>query len=435
MRKSTPIGAGLAAFGLLVLGSLFVTSPARADVLVPDVFDFGPRSSSTAGGQVFEAYGENLFGVVKVTFGDVESPEFVYDEYYGQGIMGLIPAHKAGTVPVVAYLDADTVITEPEWETFEESFAETTAPVAGSAAARLRAAFADESTEQTSTEQTSTDQATTTSGSETVTSTAGTGTTDGTELPERSDTLNTSGAVDGLIPVKIGNFTYKEPWTSGLTPSHGPTTGGTVVSLEGPFILNTVSGYCLEDVESMSTASAALAQRITAAKVRPQALELPDVDMEVFFDGTPATEARVVVDKRGNISIKATTPAHEAGKSDVTVVFHGFGCEGQSDSAAAAAELPEFPDHDAVFTRADLFEFTDVPVVETTVTEQVTVTETITQEVPVTLDPVTVTVTPAGPQLAATGVDSSTLPKVLIGLVLFLTGTTVLALGRRPRAH
>jgi len=434
MRKSTPIGAGLAAFGLLVLGSLFVSTPAQADVLVPTVYEFGPHSSSTAGGQILEVYGENLYGVVKMTFGDVESPFVFGDDDYGQYAVGMIPAHKAGTVPVVLYLDADTVVTDPEdpdWET-SGSAAETTAPaVAGSA---VRAAASHEIAALSPSAESS--EAVSSAGS-TTSSAAATDSTDGTDQPARSDSLDPSGAVDGLIPVTLGNFTFEEPWTTGLKPDRGPTTGGTTFSLSGPFIMNTLAGYCLFEDEASFAATAATVTK--AGKVQPFDLQIPQIDMDVYFDGVRATDARVVIDERDRLSIRGVTPAHEAGPSDVTVVFYELGCGDGTGPNSKAAGLPTFDPYDAVFTRADLFTFDDAPVTETTVTELVTVTETVTQQVPVTLDPSTVTVTttatPAGPQLAATGVDSSTLPKVLAGLVLFLSGTTVLALGRRPRAH
>lgn len=276
-----------------------------------------------------------------------------------------------------------------------------------------------------------------------VTSTADTGPsivvsdveTAGTDEPGRSDTLNTSGAVDGLIPVKVGNFTYLEEWTSGLTPSHGPTTGRTTISLSGPFIENTIGSVCFTEVDELSASVSARAT--TSGKLTPESLEIPLFDIDVYFDDVRATDARIVLDNRRNISIKAVTPAHRTGKADVTVAFHDLGCDRPNPTRTGTAALPEFPADTVVFSRADLFEFTDTAPVETTVTELDTVTETVTQEVPVSLDPTTVTVTstPVGPQLAATGVDSSTLPKVLAGMVLFLAGTTVLALGRRPRAH
>ncbi|RIJ71177.1 hypothetical protein D1871_15285 [Nakamurella silvestris] len=100
-------------FGLLVLGSMFISTPAQAEVLTPRALEFGPHSSSVAGGQILEVYGENLFGVVKMTFGGVESPIAIGDEYYGEAAAAIIPAHKAGTVPVILYLDADTVVTDP----------------------------------------------------------------------------------------------------------------------------------------------------------------------------------------------------------------------------------------------------------------------------------------------------------------------------------
>jgi len=116
------------------------------------------------------------------------------------------------------------------------------------------------------------------------------------------------------------------------------------------------------------------------------------------------------------------------------VVFHEIGCGYPDRSPGRVAALPEFGVDDAVFTRADLFEFQAEPQRESAIPETATPVRTspaISEPVPVSATPATTSV----PQLAETGVGSRTAPTILTGLTLLLTGTVILIRERASRRH
>lgn len=119
-----------------------------------------------------------------------------------------------------------------------------------------------------------------------------------------------------------------------------------------------------------SLAAASALPHVSANRIRPADVgtSVPEeewdleVDVEVYFDGVPGTNARVVwPDGDGWPVLKVNTPAHAAGPVDVTVVFNGIACPPYStDPAEPMLQLQAIPavdEDDLVLTKQDGFTY------------------------------------------------------------------------------
>jgi len=460
MRVGKRVGAGVAALGTLVAAGSFFIAPAHADLLVPSGGDFYPSSSSVIGGQVMELDGENLYGLQKITFGDTQAQIFyadtvVYTEdpdnpYEWEDPNGFsfvllrVPAHPAGTVPITAYLDP-TKADIPLWGTVVES-AVTTSVV------------------------NSTDLTTVVDGTDgPVTSTIPTESTlfatDVVDVTEPvTNSLDTSGLVDGLIPVVLGEFTYLDAWSDPLTPNVGPAAGGTDVTISGPFVEDGTFADCegqywdsavggpgaIADLARADVAPRRIGERhplraggkvgsADASTVEPSATPTGDpdegfefeTDFDVYFGDVRATDARVIWrDDEPLPIIRVHTPAHAAGEVDVTVVFHDAACEPYVPTGKVSAAAVPHSDKDLVVTKAKGFTYREAAVATTAPVET---TSSVVVSSGVAAEPSTPTTTSTGPVLAATGVRADTLPMLVAGLGLLLAGLVVMAWSRPVR--
>lgn len=446
MPMTRKFGAALAAVGIAVAGTPFLATAAQAEVVTPQAYIMFPDTSTVLGGQFMLIEGENLWGVKRVTFGDVEAEilQVVSDNYVPDGVdvAVIVPAHEVGTVPVTVYLDpnspelpvGETVVTQPVRTS-------SSAPTVTSTTVTSTTGPIDE-TDATASEESPTFSTSTSPPVAFAADTSASGTTEQTDPTTAYETVTSTvtssygpvDLVDGLVPVYAGDFSYIDVWTQALSPSKGSTLGGTEVVIEDPFLDDVFMGTCFIDDFDMSGANVqALADRKTRLEGFGQ-----DFPMEVYFGDEPGIDAKLVLSDDFELSITVTTPEHVAGDVDVTAVFRNAECQWGPEEGVALAAAPRLKAGDLAVTRKAGFTYVDGAVETSAVTSVAesagsSSSEAGTPVVTTSDSPAAPSTSATAPMLSSTGVSSATGVTAVVGLALLASGLGVLGMSRRTR--
>ncbi len=269
------------------------TSLYAYEVPAPTISSVSPTSGTTAGGQTITIAGTNLTGTSVVSFGGVAATNVVVVS--DSQITAVTPAHAAGAVDVAVTTPGGTVIAVG-------GFIYTISPPVISSAAPNNGSTAGGTTVTI----TGSDLAGTTS----VTF-GGTSASSYTVISDTQLTAVTPAHAAGVADISVTtpsgtgilaagfNFETPAPTVSGISPSSGPTDGGTAVTITGTSFNGATS---------------------------------------VTFGGVAAGSFAIV----SNTQITATTPAHSAGAANVVVTTPAG--SGTSSSAVFTFIVPIRPD-------------------------------------------------------------------------------------------